>query len=362
MNASATIRASYVRASIMNTRPVQLSSMPRIQELESRPAHNHKLANFQPVNHLQHREECERERQEAEAPPPYFPDDGQSYPSNSFMDFDDEEASSDFGIRLRKMYTIFPYRDPIYLVAVAFALGSVDLVINAFFDLLPRTIPETSFETEETIAVPTTVLIGSTLFLIAGILDSFGALNADRGTLQTSKDVESTHTRTEYKPALLGSKEWAWIPSRGKFTDLLFGNLAFQAGLIVLFGGIIFMVAGITDFPGVIPEDSTFFGLVVFGPQVVHGFMFLVANGMLAIYEQERWWKPKVLDADWQGAFLNAVGGFGFLMAGFFLFRREDLAAAVAAMGGSWAFLVGSLVRWYAVMDFVASIILCVAT
>ncbi|KAJ4299041.1 hypothetical protein N0V90_004285 [Kalmusia sp. IMI 367209] len=346
MNASATIRSAYVRASVMHIRP---PGMQPTRTLQRRPVDPEKLREFKKVDHLQHREDCEKERTTTTVVP--FNDasirasTNDSYNGDSFMDFDEEPSSS----RIQKMFTKFPCRDPIYLVAIVFALGSVDLVINAFFDLLPRTAPETAFETEETIAVPTTVLIGSILFFAAGVFDVFGALNADRGTLETSKEDLGAIT---YKPALLGSPEFKWIPSRLKFIELSTTNLAFQAGLIVLFGGVIFMFAGIVDFPGVVSEESPFFASVVFGPQVIHGFLFFVANAMLALSEQEKWYVPKLRDPDWQGAFFNAVGGFWFMMAGFFFFQKDELAAAAAAMAGSWAFLIGSLVRWYVVMEF----------
>lgn len=344
MNASATIRADYIRASRYNVQPMRVPAMPPVRELEARPAQDHKLENFKAVNHIEHREQCERERQYAT--PAYDAEKGYN---GSFMEFD-EDGGTARSEKLKRMFTIFPVRDPTYLVAVIFALGSLDLVIDAFFDLLPLAAPESRFETQETIAIPSTVLIGSILFFLAGIFDIFGALNADRGTFETTKSPEGLTTK--YRPALLGSKEWAWIPSREKFNDLLVTNLAFQAGLIVLFGGIIFMFGGITDFPGIIPESSPFFGFLVFGPQVVHGALFFIANALLALSAQEIWWKPAFRDAEWQGAFLNTVGGFGFMMAGFFLFAKEEVASGVAAMGGSWAFLIGSLVRWYAAMEF----------
>lgn len=342
MNASATIRTAYVRASVMHMRPPE---MP-VSTLNRRPINSEKLRGFQKVDHLQHREECEKVRatmtmEDFELEPSTVVNNYQS-----FMEFDEEESVRS---RIRKMFTIFPYRDPIYLVAIVFVLGSLDLVINAFFDLLPRVAPETKFETEETVAVPTTVLIGSILFFAAGIFDIIGALNADRGTLETSKEDLSAVT---YKPALLGSSEFKWLPSKTKFMELATTNLAFQAGLIVLFGGVVFMFAGIVDFPGIVPEKSPQFASIVFGPQVIHGFLFLVANAMLAISEQDKWYLPKITHPDWLGAFLNATGGFYFMIAGFFFFQKNDLAAAVAAMVGSWAFLTGSLVRWYVVMEF----------
>lgn len=340
MNASATIRASYVRATRMSMMPPPLprpdSVTNIVADLESRPADSEKLKNFVPVNHLEHREKCDLERNKIYIyDEPYSP---------SYLEW--EEAGS-FSARLRKMYTIFPYRDPIWLVAVVFAFGSLDLVINAFFDLIPQLDEKLQFETNETVAIPTTVLIGSIFFFVAGIFDTFGALNADRGTIDIDKE---THKVT-YRPALVGSPEFKWIPSWVKLWDLTMTNLAFQAGLIVLFGGVIFMFAGIVDYPELIPEKSPSFAAVVFGPQVIHGALFLVANAMLAISEQERWYKPKWWDADWQGAFLNTLGGFGFLMAGLFLFGNDKLSAAIAALLGSWAFLIGSVIRWYVVME-----------
>ena len=48
---------------------------------------------------------------------------------------------------------------------------------------------------------------------------------------------------------------------------------------------------------------------------------------------------------------MNTIGGLGFMVAGLFLFSEHKLAAAVAALIGSWAFLIGSLIRWYVVME-----------
>lgn len=305
-----------------------------IADLESRPAISEKLANFVPVDYIEHRQQCDIERNKIYV-----------YNEPSWLDWGDESES--FGQRLKKMYTIFPYRDPIWLVAVVFAVGSLDLVINAFFDLLPQLDPKLQFETNETVAIPTTILIGAIFFFVAGVFDTFGALNADRGTMDTDK---ATHKVT-YRPALLGSPDFKWIPSRTKLLDLTLTSLAFQAGLIVLVGGVIFMVGGVLDYPELITEENPWFATIVFGPQVVHGAFFLIANAMLAFSEQERWYKPKWWDADWQGAFLNTLGGLGFMLAGLFLFSENRLAASVAAMVGSWAFLIGSVIRWYVVME-----------
>ncbi|EAT89001.1 hypothetical protein HBH56_069390 [Parastagonospora nodorum] len=348
MNASATIRASYIRQTRMSFAPPPrpLSIPSTINDLAPRPAQSDKLASVQVINHIEYREQCFSERTTSHI---HFDleknaDTDQAYIDDRYLEFEPP-----FKIKLKKLFTTFPYRDPIYLVALIFLLGSVDLVMNAFFDLLPRAIPSTAFETEETVAVPTTVLVGSIFFFAAGILDTFGALNADAGTLVTSK---TDPNRVVFKPALLGSAEFQWLPSKKKVLDLTLNNLAFQAGLIVLFGGVVFMFAGIVDFPGVVREEGNpSFGLIVFGPQVIHGALFFVANVMLAVSEQDSWFRPKFWDVDWQGAFLNAVGGFGFMVAGLFLFQRDEKNAGVAALIGSWAFLMGSASRLWVVME-----------
>lgn len=340
MNASATIRNAYVRTSVMHMRP---PSMQSTHTLQRRPVNHEKLQGFNKVDHLQHREDCEKERAVIATEKTY---DSDGKDDRSFMEFDDEDTTLE---RMHKMLTIFPYRDPIYLVAVIFTVGSLDLVINALFDLLPRTIPESKFKGEETIAVPTTVLIGSIFFFLAGVFDVFAALNADRGTLETSKENLGAVT---YKPALVGSPEFRWTPSRTKFVELATTNLAFQAGLVVTFGGVVFMFAGVVAFPGVVPEHTRFFKSIVFGPQIVHGFFFWSANLMLALSEQERWYLPTVGSSEWRGAFWNASGGFWFMVGGVLGVRGHDLGESAAELTGSLAFLVGSVGRWYVVMEF----------
>lgn len=332
------MRSAYVRQSMAFIQPGGTQNLPNVPE--SRPADIEKLRDFKPVDHLEHRDLCNQEKY---TPGPFCDLQGNDTSSNNI-----QNNIAVCGTRIRKIFTIFPYRDPIYLVAVVFLVGSVDLVINALFDLLPRTIPSSAFETEETVAVPATVLIGSVFFFVAGIFDTFGALNADHGTFEV--DPKNLNITT-FKPALLGTPEFQWSHNSKKFLHLTRTNIAFQAGLIVLFGGVIFMFAGIVDFPGVIPEESPIFTLVVDGPQVIHGFLFFVANGMLALSSQKYWWQPKIEDPDWFGAVLNTIGGFNFMLAGLFLAQKDEVAASVTALIGSLAFVVGSFVRLYVAME-----------
>ncbi|EOA88204.1 hypothetical protein ACJQWK_01614 [Exserohilum turcicum] len=352
MNASATVRASFIRQARMSI--IAPSPIP----LHPRPAQDEKLEAFVQVDYIEHRRRCDEERAadtvvfdvEKNAEIKQIHIENTSEPP-SVMDWEEEGT---VGTRIKKMVTIFPYRDPIYLVAIIFLLGSVVLTVNAFLDLIPRAARTVISEREEAIVVPATILAGSILFFIAGVFDTFGALNADRGTIGTTKLKPD---KVVYRPALLGTPEFKWIPSWTKLWELTMTDLAFQAGLIVLFGGIIFMFGSILDFPGVVPEESPLYASIVFGPQVIHGLLFFIANAMLAYSMQDCWYKPKYLDADWQSSVLNTIGGFSFMLAGLFLFQRDDtidggeLKSASAALVGSWAFLIGSIIRWYVVLE-----------
>ncbi|USP79579.1 hypothetical protein yc1106_06853 [Curvularia clavata] len=356
MNASATLRASYVR----QARTSIIGHL--VVALRPRSADQNKLQSIVRVDHIDYRQQCDRERT---GQPVLFDVEKDAITKETCVDdrylgrSDTEsimewEEDNSIRVRLKKMFTVFPYRDPIYLVAIIFLFGSITLVISALFELLPLLTPASFEEAQEEIAIPITILLGSILFLVAGIFDTFGALNADRGTIGTSK---SNPTKVRYRPALVGTPEFRWIPSSEKMWDLTMNSLAFQAGLLVLFGGVIFVFAGIVDFPGIVSQEDPLFSSIVFGPQVVHGLIFFVANAMLAYSEQERWYKPKFTDPDWLSAIFNTIGGLLFMIAGIFMFTRGqygsqgELQGAIAAMVGSLAFLIGSIVRWYVVLE-----------
>lgn len=280
MNTSASVRAEYLRASRLsfhNGRISQMSPWP----------------NFTPVDWPSYREKCEEER--ATVDPIYDPRVLEDTPFGRFNDVTELSPRD----RIKRMFTTFPYRDASWLTAIIFVLGSVDFIINAFFGLLPLVAPDTAFETEAIIAVPATIFIGAFMFLSAGILDLFGAFNADRGIIEISKDSDEKNTPSNHRPALLGGTNWVWIPPSGRFTELLLNSRPFQAGLVQLFGGIILTISAVTGVPGLLDPMDPNFPLLVFGPQVIGGLMFLIANIYLAFSEQNYWWQPKPFDAKW---------------------------------------------------------------
>ena len=263
----------------------------------------------------------------------------------------EEESRLSVGQKWKRLFTEFPYRDPTWLVAIVFVIGSIDFTINAFFILLPMLEPSTAFETLPTVAIPATIFIGAFMFTAAGILDMFGSFNADGGLFQIANS-EGGGKRLRHKPSLLGSDGWMWRPTWRKFKELLLTNKPFQAGLMQLFGGVILTISAFAGFPGFLDPTSPVFPVVVFAPQVFGGFLFFLANAMLVIgCEQDRWWRPKPLSASWQAAFQNSIGGLGFALTGVFLLQDRALESAIATFVGSWAFLIGSLLGWYAIMD-----------
>lgn len=340
MNASSAIRADFIRTSRLSFHNGRIS---RIQDW---PA-------FQPVDHLAHREKCDEERNKPAMVYDTFEEDVEK---GSVSDFDEQPEMST-GEKLRRMVTVFPWRDCTWLVAVIFAVGSLDFTINAFFGLLPLVAPALTFEGETTLAVTATIFIGATAFTVAGILDFFGAFNADRGALQVEKSEEGKDGKKKgtlrHKPPLIGDKDWIWVPTRSRFIELLLTNKPFQAGLMQLVGGAFFITSAFTGLLGFIPPDDPNFPLLAFGPQVVGGSLFMSANLMLTVCcEQEVWWRPKPLSIGWQATFQSAIGGAGFLATPLFLFQNKVLEGAVAAFVGSWAFLVGSLLGWVGVMEY----------
>lgn len=136
------------------------------------------------------------------------------------------------------MFTYFPWRDSTYLVSIVFVIGSVNFTINAFFfGLLPLFEPSTAFPTVATITVPATIFIGAFIFTAAGILDLFGAFNADRGVIELAQTMDGGEGKLRHRPTLLGSENWTWRPSSAKFVELIRESNPFLAGIIQLVGG-----------------------------------------------------------------------------------------------------------------------------
>lgn len=79
-----------------------------------------------------------------------------------------------------RMFTLFPYWDVSYLVAVTFTCGSLIWVLNAFFVYLPSVQPQTEFEDEILVAGGVTAFLGATVFEIGSVLLMLEAVNENK--------------------------------------------------------------------------------------------------------------------------------------------------------------------------------------
>ncbi|KAH0440865.1 hypothetical protein CcaCcLH18_02208 [Colletotrichum camelliae] len=285
MNASANLRASRIRTSIL----VPVQAPPRLNNnaLPSRTTGievgaGERRRIVQTLDYLEYRVRCDMDR-EASLPSPI-----KEYTIEDAIEIETSRRS-----QVGRMFTIFPYKDMNWIVTMLFVAGSISFVINAGFGLFPLLNPSLGFETLATVAIPATIMLGAAMFMTGGILGVFAAFNADRGTLEKSdtKSVDGDAPAI-YRPALVGSEAWVWIPSAADFAALL-RTVPFQAGLVMLF------------------------------------------------------WA-----SDWQGAAWNTMASAGFIVTGVMLLTNEMFGSAVVSFIASTAFLVGSVIQWYALMEF----------
>ncbi|KAK1979833.1 hypothetical protein LZ30DRAFT_725005 [Colletotrichum cereale] len=353
MNASANLRKSYIRTSVLVPIPPAGPNVGdstfrrrtlRVQAPDVDDAQRQRIVRS--LDYLEYQTRCAIEREE-HLPPPI-----KEYSlENSTVEVQGSRSS-----QVGRMFTIYPFKDMNWIVTMLFVLGSIDFLVNATLGLLPFIDPALAFPTLATVALPSTILIGAAMFTTGGVLGTIAAFNADRGTLEkTEGKSEEGGVNVIYRPALIGSPAWVWIPSAADFAALL-KTLPFQAGMMQLSGGTILSVAAVAGIPGLIdPNDLALTQVLVFMPQVIGGSMFFVANFALMIFAQDVWYRPKFGSGEWQGALWNAIASIGFAVTGLLLLQGNFLGASVASFVGSFAFLVGSVIQWYVLMEFHAT-------
>lgn len=81
---------------------------------------------------------------------------------------------------ITRMFTLFPYWDVSYLVAVTFTWGSLIWVLNAFFVYLPLAQPQTEFKDEILVAGGVTAFLGATVFEVGSVLLMLEAVNENK--------------------------------------------------------------------------------------------------------------------------------------------------------------------------------------
>ncbi|KAI1076921.1 hypothetical protein F5B20DRAFT_306768 [Whalleya microplaca] len=339
MNASATLRASfYGPDGPLGFSPGDLRSNRRhtmgadIEALRKRRT-------MVPVNYGDYSAQCREVKETAS--------------DESIFSIDDDTLEP-ISVReqIGRMFTIWPWRDANWVISVAFVFGSISFTVGAFFSLLPFVAPETIFEGELEVGLPVANFLGAVPFLCAGTVGLVAGWNADRGEFEPVEVKTKDGITKTYKPALLGSSAWVWIPSAADLKVVL-KSVAFQSSLVQFTGGLFFSISLVGGFPGLLAPDNILgTQLLLYTPLAIGGTMFFFANLTLMFWLQERWFKPKLNSAAWQATFWSTIGSFCFALTGFALFVGDAATSTYATFIGSWFFLIGSVISWYDIMAF----------
>lgn len=294
-----------------------------------------------------------------------------------------------FARRIKRIFTKFPVRDPSWLAACLFTIGSGVFVINGFFLLLPMVQPGWNFKGEGTYAGPATSILGSTIFLLGGWAAMLQALNMKRGridgqgfdpeddeeldeekgdghaapqVLELSYDGASvdnsaterclTPITSTIKPAMIGSSAFIWYPSLSEFRDMYQGDPRYIAAIIQMLGASIFSISTIANIPGVMDLTNTLvLDTLSLLPTFIGGLCFLIAALIQTRIAQDEWYSPTLWQLKWHIMFWNCVGSTGFALAGGLPLFGEGMMfqATLADFWGSWGFMIGSFIQWYVV-------------
>jgi hypothetical protein len=295
------------------------------------------------------------------------------------------------------MFTVFPYWDISWWVAVIFTLGSAVWVINAFFVWLPVVDPSTEFDGEIFYGGGITAFIGAIVFFETGsMLLIFEAFNENRSgcfgwaleQLVAGEDADgqgakirlrpekrlchhhhqnrrnfvgrsSNETYPEAKPADEATKDgktWQWFPSWHALRTHYLYELGFLAGCAQLFGATVFGISGFTALPGIQPiTPQRVLNGVYWVPQIVGGTGFIVSSSLYMLETQKNWYTPALGVLGWHIGFWNWIGAWGFTLSGAlgpaYGNSGAQFQAGCATFWGSWAFLIGSLLQWYESLD-----------
>lgn len=302
---------------------------------------------FVPVNWVQYKESC---AEQATTKP------------ESIFDVVWEQEPEVHSVREQtwRMFTIFPYRDAVWVVKIFLTLGGALMAIAATFGVVtaqmqakgqmasPRTV---GFD----IATATilTTDFGLILLLIGGTLGLIAILNAHRGAMEPIDiKIGALEPPKSYKPALLGAKSWVWLPTRADLTAL-WAKVPFRAGLVNWVGLVALNIVVVTTIPGLIdPADTQKILLAVQLPLFIGFLLLVVANFSLLLWLQERWYKPNLQKASWLSAFFSTVGSVSLTLSTLYQFAGSGLSGALATLVGRWVFFVAISIGFYDLMAF----------
>ncbi|KAJ6094114.1 hypothetical protein N7467_002959 [Penicillium canescens] len=304
-----------------------------------------------------------------------------------------------------RMLTCVPYWDVSYLVAIAFTIGSMIWIINAFFVWLPLEVPQAAFPGETLTGGGVSGFIGATVFEIGSVLLLLEAINANQtgcfgwalesvlsetksqedGTHShtpastkvtpsmrecrhhhanrkslllanrshpSASDQESLSNRPGYVTSSPDGRSFRWMPSVSELRSHYFHELGFLASLVQFLAATIFWIAGFTGLPGIYDHMSQ--GLadgVYWVPQIVGGLGFVLSGLLFTLETQSKWYRPAWHVLGWHIGVWNFIGGIGFTLCGALgpgsMHSKVEYQATLATFWGSWAFMIGSTIQWY---------------
>ncbi|KAH9903606.1 hypothetical protein F4778DRAFT_91442 [Xylariomycetidae sp. FL2044] len=256
-----------------------------------------------------------------------------------------------------RIFTIYPYRDAIWVVKLLLTLGGSLMAISATLGFFTEVVAPAAAAAGNHPAIfsATVATSGAGLFvlLLAGSLALIATLNVHRAATQplATEYAEKLGPPKAYKPALLGNPTWVWTPTAADLAAL-WGKLPFRAGVVNWAGLVLFNITIVTGFPGLLDEDNfRLIQLAVHAPLFAGFVLLVVANYMLLVFLSDRWYRGK-WKASWISTFLAVVASIVLSLAPVMQDLGDDFSASIASFIGRWVFLVAILIGFYDLMAF----------
>ncbi len=272
-----------------------------------------------------------------------------------------------------RMFSRFAWYDISWVNAIAFLVGSLALLVNAFLSFLPYA--NSTFQSPSGIiyAEASLGLLGSSLFVFASFLAFSEAVNAQKGgcfgwmsqqlssademdtsveegavtRLTPNRDCEHHHSNRTNTFAYAESaskaddggieiqqmavspdppKEiWQWIPTAHELRSHFVYEIGFLANSVLLASSLIYFGASVSTLITTIISGSIPHWIRV--PQIVGASGFIVASIILMIENQTYWLVPTPGTLGWNINLFITAGSVGLLLAAIFgLYESEQWA------------------------------------
>jgi hypothetical protein len=283
------------------------------------------------------------------------------------------------------MFTVFPYWDVSYLVAVFFTVGCLVFIVCGLFAWLPIAYPDSAFPGESSVASGITAFVGATLFQIGAVLLVFEACNenrtgcfgwalhralsgredsdtaSDQGPLLAKADPGQCRHHHQQRPlkktgdAPQGERAWEWWPTWSEFTNHYIHEIGFVASTSLAVGATIFYVSGIMALPGIYDKLSlgVIQGVYLF-TYLFGGVIFVFSSVLYILETQPNWYTPSPHLLGWHIGVWNLIGSIGWTLAASFGYCTSDWCPYQSELSLIWAsvaFFIGSALLWYEALD-----------